>query len=137
MKQWCTDLILRQNNKTEMVSDIKINRGIFQGDTLSGHWFVMSINPLSKLLNDSRYGYSIKSPNVQCRLTHLMYMDDLKLFASSQIQLKYMIEIVHQFSTDIKMEFGPSKCQNMHINRGKLTNPQDPEISPGITYIYI
>jgi hypothetical protein len=51
---------------------------------------------------------------------HLLYMDDLKIYASNETQLKHMINITHKFSEDIGMKFALDKCRTLHINRGKL-----------------
>ena len=39
-------------------------------------------------------------------ITHLFFVDDLKLFALSLDQSKLQLDIVAQFSKDIGMEFG-------------------------------
>jgi hypothetical protein len=49
-------------------------------------------------------------------------MDDLKIYATNDTQLKHMIKIVHKFSEDIGMTFGLDKCKTTHINKGKLIN---------------
>ncbi|XP_060523202.1 uncharacterized protein LOC132700100 [Cylas formicarius] len=122
MKKWNTDLTLHHQGKSLIVPRMRIKKGIFQGDSLSALWFVMSINPLSLLLNNSRYGFELKTPNRSHRLSHLLYMDDLKLYASSKQQLSSMIRIVEMFSTDIRMKFGLDKCRTIHINKGKFSN---------------
>jgi hypothetical protein len=58
-------------------------------------------------------------------------MDDLKIYASNETQLKHMINVTHKFSEDIGMRFGLDKCRTLHINRGKITNIDD-TLFPGI-----
>ena len=48
------------------------------------------------------------------RLNHLLYMDDLKLFAKSEEQIDTIVRTVHVFSTDIGMEFGMKKMWNSY-----------------------
>jgi hypothetical protein len=62
-------------------------------------------------------------------------MDNLKIFASSSDQLNKMLEIIKQFSKDIRLEFGLDKCKTMHIHRGKLTIPVNHEEPPEIEYM--
>jgi hypothetical protein len=38
-------------------------------------------------------------------------MDDLKMYAASDTQLKHMVNIAHRFSEDIGMTFGLDKCK--------------------------
>ena len=46
-------------------------------------------------------------------------MDDIKLYAASQTKLNSLFKITEQFTRDIRMEFGISKCKAQHITRGK------------------
>jgi len=44
-------------------------------------------------------------------------MDDLKLFAKSEQQLKSLIQITHKFATDVRMQFGFQKCSSVVMKR--------------------
>ena len=76
ISKWKTDLTI----DGEFMTSINIQCGIFQGDYLSPLLFCLAMNPLSELhaIANTRYGYSVKS---KCKIQHLFYMDDLKLFA--------------------------------------------------------
>ena len=50
---------------------------------------------------------------------HLLYMDDLKLYARNEREMKTLLTRVTNFSNDIKMKFGLEKCCTMSIKRGK------------------
>ena len=52
-------------------------------------------------------------------ISHLLYMDDLKLIAQSEEELKKQIQTVKSFSDDINMEFGLEKCAKIKFKRGK------------------
>ena len=110
MKKWKTQLTLTHESGTLMSDNINIKRGIFQGDSLSPLLFCISLIPLSLELNSSGYGYKIGTDWI----THLFYMDDLKLYAKDDSELEGLLKIVKGFSDDIGMEFGL---------RGKLENP--------------
>jgi hypothetical protein len=46
-------------------------------------WFCLVINPLTNLLNSTGYGFNIRLNNTTLsKLNHLLYMDDLQLYAS-------------------------------------------------------
>ena len=46
----------------------------------------------------------------ECKLNHLLFMDDLKLFSKSEEQMDTLVRTVHVFSNDIGIEFGMKKC---------------------------
>ena len=79
---------------------ISIKRGIFQADSLSPIHFTMSLNPLSQELQKIGYGYQLDElTKINC----LFYVDDLKLYGTSDNQLMGLINIVENVLDDIKM----------------------------------
>lgn len=116
MKQWRTSVTLENEN----IGVIPIRRGIFQGDTLSPIWFCMAVNPLSRLLTTTKAGYRLRSSNPSSKISHLLYMDDLKLFAETKTKLDCLINTTYLFSRDIGMAFGINKCAKLEIYKGKL-----------------
>jgi hypothetical protein len=82
---------------------IKINRGIFQGDSLSPLLFCTVLIPSTHELNRSKCGYQVYG--TERKIHHLLYTDDLKLIGKSEEELRNEIKIVKTFSDDIKMKF--------------------------------
>ena len=121
MENWTTNLHLRHEEGEIVVRNVRIKRGIFQGDSLSPLLFCLSIDPLSRLLNSKDEGYNM-SPRGQApqKVGHLLYMDDLKLYASSDTMLKNQLNTVKEFSVGITMKFGLDKCATVSIEKGKL-----------------
>ena len=76
----------------------------------------MSLNPLSKELQKMGYGYQLDE---QTKINHLFYVDDLKLYGTSDKQLTGLINTMKNVSDDIKMEFGLDKCAKASFKRGK------------------
>lgn len=107
---------------------VKIRRGIFQGDGFSPRWFCLALNILSKLLNRSAYGYSM---NESVKLSHLFYMDDIKLYARGRKQLEGEIELVRMFSDDIGMSLGLDKCAMVEVKRGKMVRDGNIRMADG------
>ena len=116
MPMWNTKLVLRHKNGVLEVNNIKICRGIFQGDTLSPLLFIIAINPVSYILKKSPYGYKMEDE----RFSHILYMDDLKTFAGSINDARSMAKLVFDFTTSIGMKFGLDKCKVLNIVRGKI-----------------
>ena len=113
MSMWKTELFL---NNTSL-GNVDIRRGIFQGDSFSPLLFIMSLIPLSVLLKRTSLGYKLSSGNVL--ISHLFYMDDLKLYARSLKEVQSLLNSVSIYSSDIKMSFCTTKCAHLGLKRGK------------------
>ena len=72
----------------ERLRSVSIRRGIFQGDSLSPLLFVVSMIPLSLVLRKCEAGYTYAK---NTKVNHLLFMDDLKLYARSECQLDSLI----------------------------------------------
>ena len=90
--------------------------------------FCIALNPLSQLLNKSGYGYRLKSKRM---VNHLIYMDDIKLYAKSENQIDSLIRTVQTFSDDIGMKFGFEKCARLITKRGKITKTEGLKLENG------
>ena len=121
MKLWKTDLFLSHSKGTLLIKDMNIKCGIFQGDSLSPLLFCIALIPLSSLLNATGYGYKIKEQ----KISHLFYMDDLKLYARNDEELEGLLKTVKSFSDDIGMQFGLDKCAKATFKRGKLVDSEN------------
>ena len=80
MANWKTELM----GGGDVLGTVDIKRGIFQGDSLSPLLFVMIMIPLSQQLNAVNIGYKLR--NTDRSINHLLFMDDLKLYASNDKQ---------------------------------------------------
>ncbi|KAJ0182259.1 hypothetical protein K1T71_001628 [Dendrolimus kikuchii] len=132
MRQWVTHLRLPGGGGASLPEGaINIERGIFQGDSLSPLWFCLALNPLSTLLESSKLGYRFRRGGEI--MSHLLYMDDLKLFASNEPDLIELLKTTERFSKSINMEFGIEKCAVMHVRRGKVVNSPNLQLSENIS----
>jgi len=114
--------------KGSVLGTVKIRSGIFQGDTISPLLFCVALAPLSFLLEREQLGYKFKNGEM---INHLMYMDDIKLFAKSKDQLESLIGITHSFSVSIGMKFGFQKCASAILHRGRLTSSSGFQLPEG------
>ena len=128
MKSWNTSIKLSHEKGEITIPDVKINKGIFQGDSLSPLLFCLTIDPLSKLLNEKANklkGYNLsqegRKKQEENSINHLLFMDDLKLFAENDESLRELLQIVEDYSKDIKMTFGVDKCAKCTLRKGKKT----------------
>ena len=121
MSQWKTNITLVHKVGVLETEPFSIKRGILQADSLSPLLFTMSLNPLSQELLKTRYGYQLDE---QIKIHHLFYVDDLKLYGTSDNQLPGLINTVKNVSDDIKMEFGLDKCAKASFKRGKKVSAE-------------
>ena len=89
MKTWSVE----STTGGRSLAEAKIQRGIFQWDTLSLLQFIIAMMPLNHILRKCTAGYKLSRS--QEKNNHLMYMEDIKLFAknektgNSNTQLEY------------------------------------------------
>ena len=89
MSNWKTTIKLFYNDGCITTDQIKIKRGIFQGDSFSPLLFYLALVPLTSELATSGYGYKIS--NTSASVSNLFYMDDLKLYSKTD-QVKNKLE---------------------------------------------
>ena len=77
------------------LGNVEIKRGIFQGDSLSPLPFVLCMITFSLILRKVKFHYEFGEKNT--RLNHLLFMDDLKLFAKSHDQIDSLVNTVYAF----------------------------------------
>ena len=53
------------------------------------------------------------------KVTHLLFVDDLKTYASSQTIAHKQLDLITQFTNDIGMWFGVDKCADLYMEKGK------------------
>jgi len=118
MHHWQT--ILSVNG--DVYREVSIECGIFQGDSLSPLLF-MALMPLFFLLNKSGKGYLVQHGH--CHVSHLVYMDDIELLASSRQHLESLLTTLSLISEDICRKFGYCICNILTVNKGVVTRTDD------------
>ncbi|XP_045541510.1 uncharacterized protein LOC123723010 [Papilio machaon] len=118
-----------RGTKELLLIDMTINQ---QGDSLSPLWFCLALNPLSTLLNESRLGFQLRRGGAV--ISHLLYMDDLKLFASKKTDLVELLKITEKFSSSIEMEFGVEKCAVMYVQRGRVASSDGLQLTESMSF---
>ena len=90
MKTWRVELTAGGRR----LAEAKIQKGIFQGDSLSPSLFIIAMMPLNHILRKCTARYQ------------LMYMDDIELFTKNEKELETLIHAVRIYSQDMGIEFG-------------------------------
>ena len=113
MKTWRFELTAGGRS----IAETKIQRGIFERDALSPLLFIIAMMPLNHIIRKCTAGYKLSRS--QEKINHLMYMDDIKLFAKNERELETLIHAVRIYSQDIGMEFCIEKCAMLVMKSGK------------------
>ena len=113
---WRTDLEIVTETGTARIR-VRFLRGLFQGDVLSPLLFVLPVAPLSLLLGIAG-GYNT-AHNARL-VTHLLFMDDLKVFEQSKAELESTLEVVGKLARVVGMYLGVGKCAVAHIRAGRV-----------------
>ena len=96
---------------------VDIMRGIFHVGSWSALLFIAIALPLTLVLLKKRARYRLVKDMKP--ISHLLFMDDLRLYGASRDQLELLFEKVRMFSQDIKMSFGLDKCAVLEVRRGR------------------
>ena len=124
MGLWKTTLEVNSRS----VAQVNIKCDIYQGDARSPLLFCIGLNPLSQIITKSGYGYKFKSG---ATISHLLYMDDIKLYAKNERDIDSLIHLTRIYSEDIGMSFGLEKCGQMIARRGKMIKTDRLELPAG------
>ena len=95
-------------------------------------FFILSVNPLSFSLKKLK-GYQISpSGKRDTTINHLFFVDYLKFIAVNLKLLKQQLDLATEFSSDIGMTFGESKCAFLAIDKGKIVESHEVIVMNGV-----
>ncbi|CAK1582177.1 unnamed protein product [Parnassius mnemosyne] len=112
---------------------IKIERGVRQGDPLSPKLFIAVLENIFKHLNWTKYGININGR----RLNHLRFADDIVIFAETAKQLNDMLYSLDQESSKVGLDMNVSKTKIMTNSLNVPINIKGNNIEYVINYIYL
>ena len=118
MKHWKTTLTASGTT----LAEVNIRRGIFQGDSLSPLLFIIAMIPMTMTLRKTGKGYQLGRQGIA--INHLMFMDDIKVYAKDSKSLDSLVQTIRIITEDIKMEFGIDKCAVINVVKGKATQTE-------------
>lgn len=140
MSNWKTVFQLRRGKKTVDSGPITFRRGVYQGDSLSPLLFCLSLIPLQDILDKETEGITLISNTDRVKITHQLYMDDLKIYAASDAALDKAICKVNEVSHKTGMSLGINKCAQDHFKgpaNGLETNKLIPRLGKEESYTYL
>ena len=124
MLHWRTTL----SAKSKSIAGITIKCSVYQRDALSPLLFCIALNPLSVMLDKSTYEYRFKSGTT---INHLLYMDNIKLYAKNEQDIESLIHLTRVFSSNIGITFGRANCGRLMVNRCKVKTMSEISLPEG------
>jgi hypothetical protein len=96
MEKWNTRPFLKTKQEVMQSLPIQIRRGIFQGDSHSPLLFCIALIPIRNELNGADCGYQVHG--TERKISHLLYVDDLKLLCRKENDLKNETKLCKQLA---------------------------------------
>ena len=90
-------------------------KGLPQGDPLGPRLFTLCLNPVAWRLRATE-GYRLSKP-IGVKVTCLLYIDDVKVFASSESKLNGVLKETRRAMQDIGFHWNQKKCSVVHVKR--------------------
>ena len=78
----------------------------------------MCLNPIAWKVRATE-GYRLSKP-ISTKITHLLYFDDMKLFAASENKLKRVMTVTKNGMESTGLKWNEKKCAVVHVKRGQI-----------------
>ena len=113
---WNIKIVAVTKQGPEISRSIRFIKGFPQGDALCRRLFTLRLNPVAWLLCATE-GYRL-SKLIGTKVTHLLYIDDLKVFASCKTKLNRVLRSASSAMHDMGLHWNPKKCNVLHVKTG-------------------
>ena len=80
--------------------------------------FTLCLNPIACKVRATE-GYRLSKP-ISTKITHLIYNDNMKLFAASEKKLKRVMTVAKNEMESTSLKWNEKKCAVMHVKRGQI-----------------
>ena len=113
---WNTRVVATTRQGRETSRKIRFMKGLPQGDPLCPRLFTLCLNPVAWRVRETE-GYRLSKP-IEVKVTDLLYIDDLKVFAASESKLNRVLKETRGAMQDIGLHWNQKKCSVVHVKRG-------------------
>ena len=91
--------------------------------------FVLALIPLSLILRKAKEAYEFSGSKK--KINHLLFLGNLKLYSRNEKELDSLVQTIHVFGVDIRMEFGIERCAMLVIEKGTIVKSVGIELPDG------
>ena len=106
------------NRNYTSISYIIIIMIIRLGDAPCPILFILCLNPIAWKVRATE-GYRLSKP-ISTKITHLLYIDDMKLFAASENKLKRVMTVAKNGMESTGLKWNEKKCAVIHVKREQV-----------------
>ena len=92
--------------------------------------FLVALIPGTTILRTLKQGNSFGKEKE--RSTHLLFIDDLKLYGSNDSEIDILVKVVKIVSGDNGMQFAFTKCAVLKMKRGKQVYCEGIDLGNGV-----
>ena len=107
IKKTMKNQIVELNTGGQRLADIKIQTDIFSCESLFSLLFIITMMPLNYILRNYKREYRFTT--LQEKISHFLYLNDVRIFTPNNKQLETLIQTVRIFSEDKGSDFGIKK----------------------------
>ena len=112
---WNNRVVATTRQGRETSRKIRFMKGLPQGDALCPRLFKLWLNPAAWCLRATE-GYRLPKP-IGVKVTDLLYIDDLKVFAASESKLNRKLKETRGEIQDIGLHWNQKRCSVVHVKR--------------------
>ena len=113
---WNTRVVAKKSQGRETSRKIRFMRGLPQRDALCPRLFTLCLNPVAWRLRATK-GYRLSKP-IGVKVTDLLYIDDVEVFASSERKLNRVLKETRGAMQDVGLHWNKKKCSVVQVKRG-------------------
>ena len=132
-----THLELLIEKDITQLGSIPFQKGIFQGDSLSTLLFVLAMQPLTKLLHSTVGTLTIGDSSHSMTLNHLLFVDNLKLFARDTNSLGKLLSKTKEFFAEAGLSLNAQKSARSSDYTEIKTLNELPVVNSATGYKYL
>ena len=129
MSNWSVTIQIPVEGGTVESRLIRLTNGILQGDSYCPDLYTLSMNLVSWKIRSTE-GYKLSKP-LTSRVTHSLFIDDLKGYVSTLPKLIFVLNLVRRLMDDAGLYWNPKKCKFTALKRGKYQQHDDITLENG------
>ena len=87
---------------------------------------MLALSPMLLILREVTTRFQLK--DLGKKVTHLLFMDDLKLYSQNKKQIDTLVNLVRIFNKDIRMGFNITMCVTLIMKRGIISRSEGTQL---------